>query len=359
MAEVEKKPAFSGLKMPEFKVGKSGMYVLEHFLMLVHVVVALVLSTSMFNHLLNYWSDQSSNGLFRAGGYETIIGLIAGTVVILPLFMYFYLRVKAAEKGDAKLLKKSWRSIWLNSFLAILFFWALGAVIALVQVLVDGLLNVGLDDGGEDLWVSVVRHLFTILLLCYVGMFFYSSAKVKKDEESRRFMVVFAGLATVLLVMTAVWPLTDQRNRRVDDLIEADLASISSSIDVYVNDESELPTELVELSLSEDIESRANKYDYEYSRTSASSFSAEYELCAVFKTDTTNDEPVEADQFNLLDLATGSTPSFQFEPGREFSSHAQGRDCFDLQSSVYNPFFSDSAQPSEDFDLNSLFESVQ
>jgi len=359
MAEKDDKPQFSGLKMPEFKVGKSGMYVLEHFLLLVHVTVALVLTTSMFNHLLNYWTDQTSGGFFRTGAYEIIIGLIAGTVVVLPLYMFFYLRVKAAEKADSKLLKKTWRSIWLNTFLAILFFWALGTIIGLVRELVDGLLNVGLDDGGEALWVSVVRQLFTILLLSYVGLFFYSSSKAKKEEESRRFMVAFAGLATVLLIMTAVWPLADQRNRRVDALIEDDLTTISSSIDEYVGDENELPTELADLALDEDLESRSEKYSYEYQRTAASTFSAEYELCAAFKTDTTDEEPAPDIEFDLFDIATGSTPTFPIGGDRDFSSHTDGRYCFDLQSSVYNPFFGESSQPVDDFDLNTLFQTVQ
>jgi len=361
MAEVEnKKPAFRGLKMPEFKIGKSGLYVLEHFLLLVHVLVALVLVSSMFNKLLEHWTDTDSSMFPLSGGYDEIVGLLAATVVVVPLMMFFFQRVTAAEKTDAKLLKKTWRSIWLNTFLAGIFFWGLSAVVTLVTELVDGLLNVGLEAGGEALWVSVVRQLFVILLLCYVGQFFYSSSKTKKADESRRFLVAFSALAVLLLVMTAIWPLTDQRNSRVDDLIELDLSSISQLVDDYVLGESELPSELSDLSLEEEVENRADKYNYEFKRLSASSFAAEYELCAVFKTDTNNEESVVTPfELDLFDIASGTSPSYPDFDQNEFSMHAEGRDCFELQSTVYNPFFRDSAQPTDDFDLNSLFESAQ
>ncbi|MDX1765638.1 MAG: hypothetical protein R3313_01650 [Candidatus Saccharimonadales bacterium] len=358
MAEVDKKPQLSGLKMPVFKVGQSGMYVLEHFLMLVHVVAALVLINSMFNHLVDYRTEQSADGFLRVDGYQTIVGLLAGTVVVLPLLLFFFLRVKAAEKSDSRMLKKSWRSIWLNTFLAGLFLWFLGALISLVQVLVDGLLSVGLEEGDEELWARAVRPLFALVLISYVGSFFYNSSKAKKDTESRRFMLLVAGVATLLLIMTAVWPLAEQRNSRVDDLIEKDLTSIKTSIDEYVVDENELPAELSDLSLNEEVESRIDKHKYEYSRTSASSFSAEYELCAVFKNDTTNEKVPAPDTFSLLDIADSSAIS-RLQQDETFSSHSEGRECFDLQSSIYNPFFSEPSQSVDDFDLNSLFEAVQ
>ena len=352
--EVSTASTTNGLRLPTFKVGTASMYVLEHFILLLHVVIGLFLLTGMFGRLMNYAADAQVSGFLASLEYETTIGLLAGVVIVFPLLGFFFTRVRSAESTDKKLLEKNWRQVWLNAFLALVFVWGLTAVVGLANELIDALLNAGLDVGGEELWISVARHVFTLVLMVGVWRFFYEGKTSSSAANDRKFMVGFVSLASLLLILTAAFPLADQRNSRIDGLISDDLSEISQTIDEYVADQNRLPSELGDLNLDDSILNRADDYAYEYTRTSASGFSAEYELCAVFKTDTTDD--VADDSFGLLDAISGTVP--RGFGATDFTRHTSGRDCFDVTSNNFNPFssgFEDSSAP----EIDTFFDSIQ
>jgi hypothetical protein len=349
-------------------VGKAGMYSLEYFLLLLHVYIGLFLVLGLFNKVLDDWTGKEVSGWLADSEFAVIVGMISATVVVFPLLTFFFQRVVAAEREDESLISGKWRRNWQNIFLAVIFVWALTTFINWITQLIHAMLSVSDVDGNESLWLLTARTLFTVAILALAGWHFYES-HAKNDTQHRRYIVINSGLGAILLVLTAIFPLTEQRNVQIDKLITKDLAAIEDQIQDYVTDERELPTNLSDVDLDEDVEARSSKYNYEYSRSSSSSFSYNYELCADFKTDT-SDKDDDEPGYNFFDALSGN---YSYPSSRtDFGTHDSGRYCFDLSATNYNPYSPsiydyynggssgsglDSSSDSEDY--SSLFENLQ
>ena len=155
--------------------------------------------------------------------------------------------------------------------------------------------------------------------------------------RNKTIIIVLSTIISVLVVASLIWPVAKQRDASIDRAIEADFRAISREVQDYHDDKRRLPDELDDLDLSGDVESRASKYRYELKKETART----YELCAEFKTDTTNKDT----DYQSFDDSFFSSSSYSSTD----TTHSAGFDC--IEYSVFGGFGSfDSSSGSDDFD---------
>ncbi len=154
-------------------------------------------------------------------------------------------------------------------------------------------------------------------------------------NSNKNFAIAIVTVLSLVLLAAVIWPLNEQRDKSVDRVIDADLSSISQSVDEYYSENGRLPDEIEDLELGDDTEARISKYSYSFDKDSSRS----YKLCAVFKTDTTQSDD------DGTDLPIYS--SF-YEAQR---THAAGLDCYDYE--VYGYYDEPYRGGFEDLDFGS------
>lgn len=323
---------------PHFRIlSAARFFLLEYVLMLVGVLVLLWVANYMIAVTVDYFAGGSMHILFSQLGYRSSLGAIAAAVVVLPVTGILYWRVHKTQDDHQKYSSAGGRRFFLYGFLLILFASLVFAIGKFVYDLLDAVLQVGIRDDGVSLWALMVKDLCMIAIFKFTLIVFYADRQT--PVQRKQFITVISGLLVMLLIMLAAFPLTSQRNVYIDNAIEQDLRIISQEIAQYAQDKGRMPNDLSDIDLKDDIRQRVQRFGYEYRENSRT----RYELCAVFREDTTNEED------NLL-LPLNTDISFSSRPallgGVDMSRHRAGRDCFDL--SAYVRTFAPSSDSFED-----------
>jgi hypothetical protein len=150
------------------------------------------------------------------------------------------------------------------------------------------------------------------------------------------FKYILLAISVVVLVFTFMAPLRAERAAAIDDMIASDLRMIQDEIDK--GSRTLLPNTLADLKLDDALTGRIQKHGIEYEKKTT----YKYELCAVFRTDSSSkkDNTVYPGTLTSPTVGTGviapgsyedlSIPSYSYT---DFTVHPKGHHCFSLESS--------------------------
>lgn len=178
-------------------------------------------------------------------------------------------------------------------------------------------------------------------VLFWIGLLVWQERLVKNGKNAALQGMAVVVLTIALVVATGAFVVAGGIDERYDKRVASDLSRIQSAIAKYsVAHDGKLPAQLSSIELdAENTEARLGDYqytvrqtsgatrsaadsllDYDNSYSSRSAYSSmrsqKYQLCATFRTDTTNLEASPLDA-----LTSGGSASF--------SQHAKGKVCFD------------------------------
>lgn len=143
------------------------------------------------------------------------------------------------------------------------------------------------------------------------------------NNTNKLFIVLFSCIGIAVLGLQAP-AIVKQRNTQQDAKTSTDLLSINIAVESKGSSDSKLPEKLSDLNLDGDIKSRLSKYEYNPKINGV-----DYELCAVFKADTTKPKVKSASD----DYAGSSSIT-----SNDYYSHHSGRVCFTSHISTYSSF---------------------
>lgn len=154
-------------------VAASRVYIVEHFIVLVSLVVTLVGGIGLFNAIIDHFmDDQDAFSTFGAVlQFEDLALYIAMAIVALPLFGVFYVRTRKAEREYPKLLASRTRRRLEYVFMFIAFLFVLGYSIGFVYTSTLALVSAESLPGSEGWWQSSLKQWFAIIFISLVGYF--------------------------------------------------------------------------------------------------------------------------------------------------------------------------------------------
>lgn len=315
-------------------LGESRAYLVEYALGLIATGILIGVVISMLNTILKY--DKDDLGYFSSFAYTVSISMIATLVVIIPLLLMLSSRITKVENASPEIKNRGWRKGFLGFFLLNVGLWGLGFSIAFVYDLISFFASIGISDENTFPWRSLLANGIAASILVFTVWLY--SYDYRKQEALRPAIakIHHYGLIAIAILFTLIYLGTafkDQRASFIDDAISSDLSSIQSKVRDYQSKNRSLPSSLDDIKLNDQQKSRAEKYDYSYSKQSGS-----FELCAVFKTDT---KSKDTGSQNPLEAFSGSSYSYD-----DYSSdndnprlHDEGRQCFETES--FNSFNDD------------------
>lgn len=138
----------------------------------------------------------------------------------------------------------------------------------------------------------------------------------------------FSGLAMVSLLLSGIFVQTKANDVTHDKRLVSTVVELESAISDYYDTQDELPDELAEIAEDDDehndLVKKANNFSVEYDQKDERN----YELCADFRTDESDDADLQEN--DLIAQAPSRTNSSVY-------NHDSGRECFDY--SVGSSFF--------------------
>jgi len=225
----------------------------------------------------------------------------------------------------------------LSLFLLIIALNAVGYSIAFFYDLFSWLASHGLGEATKAIaWKSIVKHLFAIILFTSTALLYAKDYRATDQEGPTRQLVaklyryLLVIVVFVLAIVFLLVPLKAQRGSFIDQAIVNDIRTIQTKVANYDKGISGLPNKLDDITLSDEIKSRAKSYGYEYNYTSGS---RSYEICAVFKTDTSKKDGSGG---NILEQFSSSYYGSDYSSTTDPSIHKKGRVCFNYQSTNYS-----------------------
>jgi len=327
------------LRLPKF-FARTRAYVPEYGLLLIVTGSVIGLVNALFSSSISYIGQPKPKALWGGGWqYTYSLSLLASTLVLIPALVFLTKRIKGSESDDPNVKNISWRKGFLGFFLVVMGLTILCYSTAFVYQVVSQIAGAGLVNAQKGLWKNYVRDIFAILLFGITAWLYSTDYRYVGESDSSRKILAkvhrygLTVLAIVLAILFSSTALSAQRNDFIDNLITDDLNTIHSKIDSYESQKNRKVSSLGDLKLSDETTSRIKKYDYEYNKTSSG-----YNLCAVFKTDTSEDKPDEGDSTGLEGALNRSyNDSSYYSPERpDPSVHDKGRVCFKYTSQVYN-----------------------
>lgn len=316
------------------------------------------------DHFLGPKSD--SAGLFYLDLAPLYISIMASMTVFGSIYIVASRYVAKSASSDTIGLK-DWRAykVVYAFFSALLIATGASVIAGLVYIPLAQLM-IADDLDAKRILVQTVASLHVLL---WIGILIWQERLVKKAKQSwLQGFVVVAGVALVVIA-TGVFPVGSKTDERFDNRVASDLSTIQSAISDYKNDNKKLPASLTDLSFDEDanVKGRLSSYTYTVKSsdsnnqsgseqstqvnatvlrggTSAEDMSDEeyyeslyesmyksalknttasqqtYELCATFRTDTTDKQ---SDVTNAFSSALGVASS-----DYSFTSHKIGNVCF-------------------------------
>lgn len=307
---------FSFLKKP------SKMYLLEFVIFVIGLSLTLATIIFMLQSVLLYFGDDKRSGLFGAYEYQISLYFMTLLVVVLPVSVIFSRRTRLKEIEDENVFRNKHRRLVLYLFLLVLTLMSIFGLATLIFETVDQLIAGGkFKDGATDpYWVKAVNHLVALIVYGATITYFVLRRASSRVKSTGVYFTLSLGLvAVVSSILVMIFPFNAQYDAYVDNFIENDIRSISTSIETYSTDKGELPDNLDALELSKETKKRSQAFGYSYETKSKN----KYQLCANFKADTTKeDAPGVSDYF----FGAGTS----YDDGRANpSKHKSGRECFE------------------------------
>lgn len=266
--------------------------------------------------LCNYFKGIENTYVQQSIG-EFSLWLVAMSMVSIVLAVLFYIRTKAAQveypANKDRVIHKLFVSIYAFVLIASISGLLLVSIYTLIRLLV------GVEDDAIDALIRVIIPA-SIAIVINVGMLFAFREKI----SAKLFAVVFALVSLVLMGTLFAVSFMPIRNQALDNRATEDLKKIKSQIDEHVSTKNSLPNSLSQLeTLDEKTKNRLGAYTY------AKKSSGKYELCAVFRADTS-----KKDDLLFPASATSSKNSSQeYQSYVSFDKHPQGNHCFKIMTS--------------------------
>ena len=334
-------------------LGASHVYFVEYLISHIALVLLVISGIMLFNNVVDdlLWEFNASD----------LVESIAILLVALPTFFVFYVRSRKAEREYAKLIMSRVRRRFVYLFASAASLTMLIYAIVFIYNSINTILNGDANVEGASWLTETIKQMFAIgFLSLHVYLITRNISTVDDDgskQGGRRAVMVFAGISVLILVSSIMWPLATQRGRASDQRILDDFAVISGLVRDQYNDDRRLPDSFSDINkVPSDITMRAKTFDYQIDKETSTS----YELCAKFKTDTTETgRSGGQDDFTALDFLSSSYPVGGL-PGSDLT-HKEGYDCIGYEVFGYSAIGdSTSASPVtkpdidfEDFDFDS------
>ncbi|MBI2623992.1 hypothetical protein HYW67_00660 [Candidatus Parcubacteria bacterium] len=301
-----------------------------HITSLVTLYLLMVAVGSVLFQLINIWNPDPAESIWdsvwgKSYRQAVIRSGIASIIILLPLYLFHWLKLAAEVARDSARHASKIRARWLH---VTIFF----AVIVLMSDLIAFVVNIWSGElTGRPIWKIVTVFVLAGLVILYHAFLVRTDQKVVSGTgvapfDSALMRGVFAGALVVGVGVVAGFGATQVKSpaiaaqERRDERRVQDLGSIASSLSSYSYDHDyQYPDTLSVLTTTSPRGSTTTKYlkklptdpstraDYEYRVTADRG----YELCANFETDQSDQE--------------GS--NYYYGATSDVSNHAKGRAC--------------------------------
>lgn len=302
-------------------------YLVKYILSLIATGVLITLVISFFSGIVDSIGTESAgSGWMAKFAYQSSLGKISAAIVFSLALWFMARQCYATEKTLPAVKSNRWRKGFLGVFLVILGISALIAGATLVYNVVSLIASIGIADiDGVETTKSIVNSTFSTFVLTATAILYakdYTSSRMSPLARNAHHYGLLISIV-VLTVLFVALPLQAQRNSFIDNIASNDIETLESKISSYVRSENELPEELSDLELDEKVEKRLDNYDYT-SKTSS------YEICAEFRTDTTEEESSSGNP--LEDVLTGPSYTGSSSSEDDPDHHQEGRQCFEYEA---------------------------
>lgn len=261
--------------------------------------------------LVNHQAGVDGADIGRVIG-EMSLWIAAMMFVWLPMTLFFYARVRNEMQRYPTTQHRTIHKVIVGIFLFSVIMMLLGLLFSVVYVLIRML--IGIDDNASDTFIRVVvPGLLSVVTTAVLLFAFRDDTRVTRRIFTVFLWVMGAGLSLVLLGVSAQ---TIQAADR-DSKAASDLSKIHDKVRTHYSDKHALPNTFGDLD-GLDKETKGRLYRYSYKKES----SGRYQLCAVFRTDTTK-------QFSGYQAAPAQDG---YAPYADFGYHGSGEKCFKLMA---------------------------
>jgi hypothetical protein len=333
--------------------GESRAYLVEYALLLVVIGAIVSIVAAFMTPLLKseeQMDDFSSIMFGVVSQYNVSLGLISALVVLVPLSYILIQRTAESEAKDKLLKNLGWRKAFLGVFL---FFVVVNAVVSAIMFVYVFASYIGNPELGSNSlnWRLAIDTGLTTILFVLTGWVFGYDYRSPNSRYGRLQHYYRYGLIAVPIIVAAlfiIFPVREQRNEHIDNQIVNDLYRIQAMVSEYQVKNNKLPDNLHDMDLNTELKRRAEAYAYSYEQGLSST---KYTVCAVFKTDGSNNDKFGGIRpMPALDSPESSSPTI-YPPSDyvDIHRHKAGRDCF--EQSVYffrEPYMGEKEMPAVD-----------
>lgn len=185
------KPKKSAPNLPTLNINLSGVlaasrvYIVEHFLVLITLGIALISGIGLFNSVIDHLMDSDGNASVYSSviSFEQLALYMAMAIVALPLFALLYVRTRKAERAHPELLTSRPRR-WLDYlFVGVASLFVLGFIIAFVYTSALTVINAEASASSESWLQSSIKQWFAILYIGLVALFISRLTPGVGDKE--------------------------------------------------------------------------------------------------------------------------------------------------------------------------------
>ena len=262
------------IKYKQMTEHRTNFYPASYLVMVVTSLLLVGAAAGLGAVLIDYWL----NGVSSILNDMMIFYWTASLVVVAPIHLLSYLQVRRTDRASVTTFSLRFAHGLLGMYLFI----TVGSIISLSTWLLALWMNAWLGTGDID------KHLLsaTLSLLQAIAWFAYATwhfMRSRTNQSRPKYYILTVGiLASVLLILTLVFPAMAYRDKARDFVKENDLSQINQAIGDYVDWHNTLPSKLSDLGgLSEHTSHRLNNYSYT-SRGGTEFGIYGYTLCATF-----------------------------------------------------------------------------
>jgi hypothetical protein len=314
---------------------ESRAYLAEYAVLLIVLGSLLGITNGLFGGIIDYISGPKPQGSWwwtDSFAYTASLSMLASVTVLVPVLIALTRRTNGSEETNPKLKDIGWRKGFLGIFLTIVTLLAICYAIGFVYTVFSKLASVGIaTDGKTTVWRSLLKSGFATVLFAFTAFLFsrdYRSQQNRLGLLVRLHRYALVALALVLTVVYFFVPLKAQRGAFIDQVIVDDLRELRSQVDNYSSKNNELPEELDDLDLNNELKAHAKAYKYKYEAVDFN----KYKLCAVFKTDTKSTDKVDANPLERYQY--GSSSSYESPSYEDPAKHGSGEQCFNYEGYI-------------------------
>lgn len=307
-------PPYSGQRTrtePDDRITSVGA---EWFLTLLAMGISAIAVAVILHALVNTVFD-SGDDVYR----DMPTFSVAVMIVVLPVFVFLYLRVRRAEAVDPGQVRNAGRRRSLQIAIVASFVIAVGRLGAFVAAVLNGRSLIS----DAPLSTNLAHMIVTVGISGSILLWSYAQLRRGEEEQIERpsagRAVGFAVLVVVIAVSATVAQSVLTADSREDQQLAEDLQAVSWAVEEYARDNYELPESLEQVELDPLVEDRTSDVDYRIVKTAEDNPATErneteafFELCADFKTDTTRGGTRSDDEWS-------------------FNVHRAGRHCFERE----------------------------